>query len=95
MVLPAWVFAVSATIVVGHLRGVIVPTTAIVQDPQTGKTVVFVQDPHPKAGDPGFRLRPVTVRDGDAATSVLEAGLRPGERIAAQGGYMLLAPPGG
>jgi hypothetical protein len=35
------------------------------------------------------------VRDGDAATSVLETGLRPGERIAAQGGYMLLAPPGG
>jgi multidrug efflux pump subunit AcrA (membrane-fusion protein) len=87
--------AVSATIVVGHVRGVIVPTTAIVQDPQTGNTVVFVRDPHPKAGDPAFHLRPVTVRDGDAATSVLETGLRPGERIAAQGGYMLLAPPGG
>jgi multidrug efflux pump subunit AcrA (membrane-fusion protein) len=87
--------AVSATIVVSHVRGVIVPTTAIVQDPQTGKTVVFVQDPHPKAGDPGFRLRPVIVRAGDATTSVLAAGLRPGERIAAQGGYMLLAPAGG
>jgi multidrug efflux pump subunit AcrA (membrane-fusion protein) len=87
--------AVSATIVVGHVRGVIVPTTAIVQDPQTGKTVVFVQDPHPQAGDSGFRLRPVVVRAGDATTSVLAAGLRPGERIAAQGGYMLLAPAGG
>ena len=87
--------AVSATIVVGHVRGVIVPTTAIVQDPQSGKTVVFVQDPHPKAGDPGFLLRPVVVRAGDATTSVLAAGLRPGERIAGQGGYMLLAPAGG
>jgi multidrug efflux pump subunit AcrA (membrane-fusion protein) len=87
--------AVSATIVVDRVRGVIVPTTAIVQDPQTGKTVVFVQDPHPKAGDPAFRLRPVVVRAGDATTSVLAAGLRPGERIAGQGGYMLLAPAGG
>ena len=87
--------AVSATIVVGHLRGVIVPTTAIVQDPQTGNTVVFVHDPLPKAGDPAFVLRPVVVRAGDATTSVLATGLRPGERIAAQGGYMLLSPAGG
>jgi len=87
--------AVSATIVVGHVRGVIVPTTAIVQDPQTGNTVVFVQDPHPKAGDSGFRLRQVVVRAGDATRSVLATGLRAGERIAAQGGYMLLAPAGG
>jgi multidrug efflux pump subunit AcrA (membrane-fusion protein) len=86
---------VSASIEVSHVRGVIVPTTAIVQDPQTGKTVVFVQDPHPKAGDPGFLLRPVVVRAGNATTSVLAAGLRPGERIAGQGGYMLLAPAGG
>ena len=87
--------AVSATIVVGHLHGILVPTAAIVQDPQTGKTVVFVYDPHPKVGDSSFRLRPVVVRAGDATTSVLADGLRPGERIAAQGGYMLLAPAGG
>ena len=87
--------AISATIVVGHLHGTIVPTSAIVQDPQTGKTVVFVQDPHPKAGDSGFALRPVVVRAGDATSSVLGAGVHPGERIAAQGGYMLLAPAGG
>ncbi len=87
--------AVSATIVVGHLHGTIVPSGAIVQDPQSGKTVVFVQDPHPKAGDSAFRLRSVIVRAGDATTSVLSSGVHPGERIAAQGGYMLLAPAGG
>ncbi len=87
--------AVSATIVVGQVRGVMVPTAAIVQDPQTGKTVVFVHDARAKTGDSNFRMRAVAVRAGDATTSVLAAGLRQGERIAAHGGYMLLAPPGG
>jgi multidrug efflux pump subunit AcrA (membrane-fusion protein) len=87
--------AVSATIVVGHARGVVVPSSAIVQDPQTGNTVVFVHDPHPKAGDSAFNLRSVVVRAGDATSTSIASGLRPGERIAAQGGYMLLAPSGG
>lgn len=87
--------AVTATIVVGHARGVIVPSTAIVQDPQTGKTVVFVRDDHPKAGESGFTLREVTVRASDATSATLSAGLRPGEKIAARGGYALLAPAGG
>ena len=87
--------AVTATIVVGRLRGVLVPTTAIVQDPQTGDTVVFVRDVHPKAGESGFSLRQVSVSASDAETAVLASGLGPGEAVAAQGGYSLLAPVGG
>ncbi len=87
--------AVTATIVVGHLSGVIVPSTAIVQDPQTGKTVVFVREERRKAGGSGFTLREVDVRASDTETAAVASGLRPGERIAAQGGYALLAPAGG
>ena len=87
--------AVTATIDVGHARGVIVPSTAIVQDPQTGKTVVFVRDEHPKAGESGFALREVTVRASDATSATLSSGLASGEMIAAKGGYALLAPAGG
>jgi len=87
--------AVTATIVVGRTRGVIVPSTAIVQDPQSGKTVVFVRDDHAKAGESGFGLREVAVRASDASTAALASGLRSGERVAAKGGYALLAPAGG
>ena len=87
--------AITATITVGHLHGVVVPSSAIVQDPQTGKTVVFVQVPHPRAGDSAFSLRPVVVRASDAVNAAIGSGLRPGERVAAQGGYALLAPAGG
>ena len=87
--------AVNATIVVGRAAGVVVPTSAIVQDPQTGKTVVFVRTADPKSGNQGFAMRSVSVRAGDATTTSLAAGLRPGERVAAQGGYTLLAPAGG
>ena len=88
--------AVGATIAVGHLRGVIVPTTAIVQDPQSGNTVVFVHDPDPKAGDPAFVLRPVVVRAGDATTSVLATGLRAGRAYRGAGrSYVFTAPAGG
>jgi multidrug efflux pump subunit AcrA (membrane-fusion protein) len=87
--------AVSATIVVGHLRSLVVPSSAIVQDPQTGKTVVFVHDKHPKAGDSGFNLRAVAVRASDATSAAIASGLRAGESVAAQGAYTLLAPAGG
>jgi multidrug efflux pump subunit AcrA (membrane-fusion protein) len=87
--------AITATITVGQLRGVLVPSSAIVQDPQTGKTVVFVSVPHPRDGDSGFSLRPVVVRASDATNAAIASGLRPGERVAAQGGYALLAPAGG
>lgn len=87
--------AITATITVGQMRGVLVPSSAIVQDPQTGKTVVFVYDAHPKAGESGFSLRAVVVRASDAVNAEIASGLRAGERVAAQGGYALLAPAGG
>jgi multidrug efflux pump subunit AcrA (membrane-fusion protein) len=87
--------AVTATIVVGHVRGVLVPSSAIVQDPQTGKTVVFVRDSQVKPGESGFSSRPVVVRQNDATNALIASGLRPGERVAAQGGYTLLAPAAG
>lgn len=86
--------AVTATIAVGRTSGVIVPIGAIVQDPQTGKTVVFVRDARRKAGESGFTLREVTVRATDATTAAIASGLIPGERIAAEGAYALLAPGG-
>lgn len=87
--------SITATIVVGHTAGIIVPSSAIVQDPQTGKTVVFVRDDHPKAGESGFSLREVTVAASDAETAAIAGGLKAGEAIAAQGAYALLAPGGG
>jgi RND family efflux transporter MFP subunit len=82
--------AISGTVTVGHRRGVIVPQTSLVQDPQSGKIVVFVPD-----GQGKFTMRDVAVGASDDATAVLDSGLRPGERIAARGGYELLAPSGG
>ena len=87
--------AVSATITVGRARGVVVPTTAIVQDPQTGRTVVFVRDAAAAHGSAQFHMRTVSVAATDATRTAIGAGLRPGERVAAQGGYALLAPAGG
>lgn len=82
--------AITGTITVGHRRGVIVPQTALVQDPQTGNTVVFVH-----GADGKFSMRGVQVGASDDASAVLAGGLKPGERVAARGGYELLAPSGG
>jgi multidrug efflux pump subunit AcrA (membrane-fusion protein) len=87
--------AVTATIVVGHVRGVLVPSSAIVQDPQTGKTVVFVRNSQVKPGESGFSSRAIVVRASDATNALIASGLHAGERVAAQGGYTLLAPAGG
>jgi hypothetical protein len=86
--------AVTATITVAHVPGIVVPSTAIVQDPQTGATVVFVRDPHPKSGDPAFRMQRVAVRATGATMTSIASGLRAGDRVAAEGGYALLAPTG-
>ncbi|MGH7709448.1 MAG: efflux RND transporter periplasmic adaptor subunit [Vulcanimicrobiaceae bacterium] len=84
--------AVSATIIVAHLHGLIVPSSALVQDPQSGKTVVFVHAAGAKPGE--FTSRAVVVNANDAQTAVIASGLRPGDQIAAQGGFNLLAPSG-
>jgi multidrug resistance efflux pump len=85
--------AVDATIVVGQRRGIIVPTSAVVQDPQSGKMLVFVRE-QTKDGSSQFVARAVQAADGDDQTTLLAGGLRGGETIATQGAFDLLAPSG-
>jgi RND family efflux transporter MFP subunit len=88
--------AVSARIVVGRAAGIVIPSTAVATDPQTGKTVVFVRNAAPKGGsDNPFASREVTLGATDGTSVVIRSGLRPGESVAAQGAYDLLAPAGG
>jgi membrane fusion protein YbhG len=83
--------AVRGIITVSQTRGILVPATAIVQDPQSGKTLVFVRR---KGGD-GFDARSVTVVGADDRIADVGAGLKAGEEVAARGAYELLAPAGG
>lgn len=83
--------AIDASIVVAHDRGLVVPQAAIVQDPQTGDTVVFVQT-KTKDGDK-FAQRTIHVLKSDG-TSAEISGLHAGDKIAAQGAFQLLAPAG-
>jgi multidrug resistance efflux pump len=84
--------AVEATIVYGHTHGVLVPASAVVTDPQTARTVVFIRDRRSK--DTPFRSREVAVRANDG-TSAIVTGISAGDEIATQGAYDLLAPNGG
>ncbi len=83
--------AVDATIVIGRTRGVVVPATSIVTDPQNGTTVVFVRDR--ASHDTPYVSHAVAVRANDG-TSAIVAGIRVGDEIAARGAYDLLAPSG-
>jgi RND family efflux transporter MFP subunit len=87
--------AVTATIVIRRVTAILVPSSAIVQDPQTGKTLVFVLNEPLKSGEVAYSLREVRVRSSDALTAAVETGLLPGERVATSGTYDLLAPTGG
>jgi len=85
--------ALDAQIVVAHDRGIVLPKSAIVADPSTGKTLVFVQTKKPD-GTLAFDERDVRVlfaNDRDAEVS----GVRAGEAIAASGAFELLPPAGG
>ncbi|HEY8298214.1 MAG TPA: efflux RND transporter periplasmic adaptor subunit [Candidatus Baltobacteraceae bacterium] len=84
--------AVAATIIVGHSTGILLPQTAIVQDPQSGKTVVFLQK-RGKNGDAQFVQTTVSVVQSDGTTAEI-TGLNPGAQVAAQGAFALLAPGG-
>jgi hemolysin D len=86
--------AVEAVIDVGAKRGIVVPTSAVVQDPQTGNTLVFVRTKQ-KDDTTKFVSRAVTLGPGDAATTLVLSGVAPGETLAAQGAFDLLAPVGG
>jgi multidrug efflux pump subunit AcrA (membrane-fusion protein) len=83
--------SVDAQIVVAHNRGIIVPKDAVVADPASGKTLVFVRS-QSKGGDPKFDAREVRVVFQNDTTAEV-TGLRDGERIAAAGAFELLAAP--
>ncbi|MDQ2858536.1 MAG: efflux RND transporter periplasmic adaptor subunit [Candidatus Eremiobacteraeota bacterium] len=86
--------AVTASIDVATHRGIIVPTTALIDDPQTGKTMVFVRSID-KNGDQKYAPREVTVATSDERSALIRTGLRNGDVVAAQGAFDLLAPAGG
>jgi RND family efflux transporter MFP subunit len=86
--------AVQASIDVATLRGIVIPQSAVVQDPQSGETLVFTQT-RGKDGSVKFQQRTVTVAAQDGTKALISSGLHPGERIASQGGFALLAPAGG
>jgi hypothetical protein len=72
----------------------LVPTASIVQDPQTGNTLVFVQNQGAGDNSQKFSPRVVSVGASDSSTTQILSGLRAGEKIAAQGAFELLAPAG-
>ncbi len=86
--------AVEASIAAETHRGVLIPTEAIVEDPQTGHAIVFVRQKG-KNGVDTFVSREIVAGAGDDQTTVVASGLRAGELIAARGAFDLLAPGGG
>lgn len=86
--------AVQARIDVSRDRGIVIPQSAIVQDPQSGDTLVFVQT-RDRNGDVKFDQRSIVVAHQNGSEALVASGLRAGEKIAAQGAFNLLAPAGG
>jgi RND family efflux transporter MFP subunit len=82
--------AVNAEIVVAHNRGILIPRDAVVADPQSGKTLVFVQTKKPD-GTTAFAQANVSVVFQNADTAEV-TGVAAGDRIAAHGAFELLAP---
>ena len=80
--------AIRASITIADHRGILIPATAVVQDPQTGNTLVFVR----KRDGTGFDARQVVVDASDDRTAEISSGLSAGDVVAAQGAYELLAP---
>jgi hypothetical protein len=78
---------------VAHLRGLLVPESAIVEDPQRGVSVVFVLQRKPD-GSTAFVQQTVRIAHEDGTTADLASGVAPGDRVAAQGAFELLAPSG-
>lgn len=87
---------IQASVVVNASAGIAIPSSAIVEDPQTGKRLVFVAGKN-KDGDTTFASREITIDENTAngATVRVVSGLRAGERIAKSGAVDLLAPSGG
>ncbi len=85
--------AVDAEIVVAHDRGTLVPKSALVADPATGKTLVFIQAKN-KDGSVAFQDREVHIIFENAKTAEI-SGLTPDTPIAATGAFQLLPPANG
>ncbi len=85
--------ALDAQIVVAHDRGLLVPKSAVIADPATGKTLVFVEGKD-KDGNAKFQERDVRVTfENDRMAEV--TGVRRGEKVAATGAFELLPAAGG
>lgn len=87
---------IQASVVVSARTGIAIPSSAIVEDPQSGKRMVFVAGKN-KDGDATFSSREITIDETTANGALVRvlSGLRPGERIAKSGAVDLLAPSGG
>ena len=84
--------AVKATIVVRTVAGAfVVPDSAVVKDPETGNTVLYVA-----RGMGRYRRVPVQiVLEAGNRTAIAATGLQPGVLIVTQGAYELLPFAGG
>lgn len=80
---------VDAAVVVRTLRGLVVPRDAVIEDPQTGDQLIFVQSVD-RNGNVHFSARRVTLGGHDDREALVTSGLRAGERIAASGAIDLL-----
>lgn len=85
----------NASIVTAQTRGIVIPTSSIVEDPQSGKTVVFTRVAQPKPDEAPFAEHTITVLVGDDKTSLVSGDVHVGDTIASSGAYTLLAPNGG
>jgi RND family efflux transporter MFP subunit len=77
---------IDGTATVGTLRGIIVPIAAIIEDPESGANLVFVQS----ASSGKFTVRHVRIDGRDDHWARVVSGLHPGERVASQGAIDLL-----
>lgn len=82
--------AIDARITVATAHGILVPASAVVQDPQSGAMLVFIASG--EGAQQKFSPRTVTVGASDDRTAQIVSGLRPGEAVATEGAFELLAP---
>ncbi|MFN2449244.1 MAG: efflux RND transporter periplasmic adaptor subunit [Candidatus Baltobacteraceae bacterium] len=86
--------AVQAMVDIARAHGIVIPQSAVVQDPQSGATLVFVRT-RAQNGEVRFTQRDVRVDKQNGGQALIGSGLHPGEVIATQGAFALLAPAGG
>lgn len=82
---------IDGSVVYARTRGLVVPQSSLVADPQSGAMLAFVAT-RDKNGNQVFSAQHVTVVARGANDAVV-TGLRAGQHIAVQGAIDLLAPP--